>query len=739
MRNSLHTRFVLGCVVFVFLISEIVITIGQAQRADGQQRSEKVVVNTGEVLLDAVVRDKTGRLVKDLTAADFEVYEDGVKQQTNSIRLVSIANGGTTGREDQQSKRAEAGNRAKDSVLSKGSVAATGVPGISAIALVFDRLSPEARPRAMQAALSYLQESTDTHELFGVFVTDLSMVVLQPFTYDRDLVKSGIEQAGVHTSSLYTSTNEEARSTRQVLTNSLYKSQSAARPIRGVPSSTTAPSLTQEAAMASLNLGILERAEEDQRNQLGDATARGLLHIASSLRALPGRKAVIFFSEGLILPNSVMENFRAIINTANSNNVSFYTVDAAGLRVESKTLETTREIESRSEFRMAQLGSNADSDGPMTKGMERNEDLLRLNPDSGLGLLANQTGGFLITDSNDLRNKLRQVDEDLHAYYLMSYTPNNLNYDGHFRKIEVKVKRSGVTVQSRTGYFAIKSGFASPVLAYEAPVLAALENTPKADSFPFFARGLSFPERERVGFTPVLVDVPLLAFTFRVDKEKRVYETDFTIVALIKDQARQVIRKLSNQYRLSGPLDKLEERKQGRVLFYREADLPPGRYTLETIAYDAPSSRASVRTQTIDVSETDESRLRLSDVVILNGAEPATAVEKRSNPFRVDNVIVSPNLGEPIRRSLKQMPFFVSVYTPTGAGIRPKITVELRKEGRTIAPMPGELLEADAAGRIQYLAALPLEKIPAGSYELRVTVSDGTTSLLRSAYFTIED
>ena len=105
---------------------------------------------------------------------------------------------------------------------------------------------------------------------------------------------------------------------------------------------------------------------------------------------------------------------------------------------------------------MAQLGSRTDPNGPMTKGLERNEDLLRLNPDSGLGQLANETGGFLITDSNDLRDRIQQVDEDLHSYYLLSYSSNNQKYDGHFRKIEVKLKRSGLSVQSRKGYYAIK-------------------------------------------------------------------------------------------------------------------------------------------------------------------------------------------------------------------------------------------------------------------------------------------
>jgi VWFA-related protein len=325
-----------------------------------------------------------------------------------------------------------------------------------------------------------------------VFLTDLSVVVLQPYTADRQLVKAGIEKAGEYSPSLYNSTNREARDTRQALINSLNQYQKPAVAKDGLPNSTTALSLTAGGAMASLKLGMLERAEEDQRDQLGHATARGLLHIASSLGVLPGRKAVIFFSEGLILPSSVMQTFPAIIDAATRNNVSFYTVDAAGLRVESKNLETSKEIASRSELRMAILANSTDVDGPMTKGLERNEDLLRLNPDSGLGRLASETGGFLITDSNDLTGKLQKVDEELHSYYLLSYRSNNQNYDGHFRKIEVSTKRSGLDVQSRKGYFALKSTFVSPVLSYEARRLPSLENQPRGQLVSVLHGGLQF-------------------------------------------------------------------------------------------------------------------------------------------------------------------------------------------------------------------------------------------------------
>jgi hypothetical protein len=53
--------------------------------------------------------------------------------------------------------------------------------------------------------------------------------------------------------------------------------------------------------------------------------------------------------------------------------------------------------------------------------------------------------------------------------------------------------------------------------------------------------------------------------------------------------------------------------------------------------------------------------------------------------------------------------------------------------------MPGELPASDALGRSPFAAGLPIEKLPAGTYELKITVSDGTTNLSRSRSFTLID
>lgn len=728
MSNSLPARLSLACVALACVVGTLFTALAQTQRQADQQ--DKIVISKDEVLFDVVVRDKRGKVIKDLTLADFEVYEDGVTQDISSFRFASstVAEAAAASKENNKPDAATDTNVTKN----PGGGGTEEAAGVSAVALVFDRLSPESRLRARDAALSYLGQSVKKSEAVGVFLTELSVVVAQPFTYDTQQIKAAIEKVGVHAPSLYTSNNEQSRAARDAATIGLLRASQAGG---GPP----LPGTEFNAPTAQLALGMLEYLEETQRDQQGNATAHGLLHIAASLRTLPGRKAVIFFSEGLVLPPNVQAAFQSVINEANRGNVSFYAVDVAGLRTESKLAETRKEIGSRSDLRMAQMGSNAELNGPMTKGLERNEDLLRLNPDSGLQRLASDTGGFLITDSNDLTGRLQQVDEDLHSHYLLSYSSNNQKYDGHFRKIEVKLKRSGLNVQSRKGYYAIKGTYGPSVLSYEVPALAALDSSPKPDSFPFYVGGFNFPDRDRIGLAPVIVDAPLSAFTIHVDQAKKLYDTDFSIVNLLKDQSGQVVAKFSSQYKLTGPAEKVEDAKKERILFYREANLPPGRYTLETIAYDAPSSRASVRTTAIEVPATDEGRWRLSDVVFLKRAEQIGATENKANPFLVGNMIVHPNLGEPIQRSLKQVPFYFTVYAPAGAATKPKLTIELLSQGRTLAQMPGELPDSDASGRSQFVSGLPVEKIPPGNYELKITISSEGLTLSRSRSFTVVD
>jgi VWFA-related protein len=709
-----------------------------AQRQD----EPRIRIGTSEVTLDVVVRDKKGRPVKDLTAPEFEIYEDGVKQQVESFRLAV-----------RESETKPVVNPGKDPSPAPAATAPAASreksanPGV--IALVFDRLSPDARAMARKAANAYAGEGLMADDFTGVFAIDMSLLTLQQYTDDPQLVKQAIEKATSRSTSTFSSNNEQVRQLadkQTALERSSASAQggtSASGPGGGGAAAAAGEATGKaevELALVQMQVRMLETFETLERNYQGHATSNSLLALVNSMRNLPGRKTVIFFSEGLSLPPAVVEQFRSVINSANRANVSVYTVDAAGLRIDSPNLEATREINSMAERRMNQVHRSQDPSGPLTKGLERNEDLLRLNPHSGLTELADQTGGFFISNTNDLSAGLRRIDEDMRAHYVLTYVPKNHEFDGRFRQISVKLSRANLDIQTRKGYYAIDNTITSPVLGFEAPAMAALSAPRASNAFALRAGALSFPEPERLGLAPILVEAPASAFTYAPDNEKKNYSSDFSILALVKNESGQVVEKLSQRYQLSAPAEKVEAAKKGEILFYREANLPPGRYTIEAVAYDAPTGKSSVQKTGLEVPGLDKTKLRLSSLTLLKRADRLTADEQKKNhPLHFGEIVVYPNLGEPLRKSVtKQLAFFFTAWPAQGSTEKLNLTIEVIQNGRSLGQIPAELPAADEQGRVKYASALPLDAFQPGGYELRVTVKAGQNSLSRAAQFNIE-
>ena len=98
---------------------------------------------------------------------------------------------------------------------------------------------------------------------------------------------------------------------------------------------------------------------------------------------------------------------------------------------------------------------------------------------------------------------------------------SNDKFDGRFRTIEVKVKRPGVTVAARKGYFAVRDPGGVPVNTWEAPALGALEQKPVPNAFPVRAGALLFPERGRPGLVPVVVDLKTAPLTFLAHRRRQ--------------------------------------------------------------------------------------------------------------------------------------------------------------------------------------------------------------------------
>ena len=90
-----------------------------------------------------------------------------------------------------------------------------------------------------------------------------------------------------------------------------------------------------EAAFANLELRAVEMAENIERSQRGNGSLFGLFALARQQQRLAGRKAIVYFSEGLQVPNQLEPLYRSVVSEANRANLSIYSVDARGLRTTS--------------------------------------------------------------------------------------------------------------------------------------------------------------------------------------------------------------------------------------------------------------------------------------------------------------------------------------------------------------------------------------------------------------------
>jgi VWFA-related protein len=735
---------------FVSVLLAIVVTLFPFGFVIGQEPSQQkpddvLRVRTNEVRLDIVVKDKKGHAVRDLTAADFEVQEDGVSQRIQSFRFVN-----RDAPPDSGANR-PAGNAERQPSEAETSQPLTPprrtTPGVTA--LVFDRLSPEARSLARKAGTAYAQEGMAAGDFTGVFRIDQSLNTVQPFTDNSELVKTAIERATTAAPSSYVSGSQKVRDLAdrnialdQQISSSASAAQAAGAARDSAGASAAGQASGQAAAEQELNQmqsSMLEQSEALERDQQGFATINGLLAVINPMRNLPGRKTIVFFSEGIALPPSVQMKFPAVISAANRANVAIYTIDAAGLRTEGGQEEAARELNSIAAQRLNQQarGNDRGVNGPYTKSLERNEDLLRFDPRSGLGQLADQTGGFLIHDTNDLSNGLRRISDDMHGYYMVTYVPKNEDYNGRFRRINVKLNHSNLDVQTRKGYYAIESVGQLPVLDYEAPAIAAARNArPDSNPFPFHAAALSYPATNQPGLTLLVAEAPMSVFNFVTAADKKTYSADFSILALVKDTTGQVVQKVSKHYPLTGTIDGLESVRKEELLFYRETQLPAGSYTVELIAHDELAGKTSIQTSSLNIAASDETKPRLSSVSVLKRAERLTPDEqKHDQPFHFGELLVYPDLGEAISKKAGQLAFFVTVWPPKGSTAN--LTFVILQNGHGIGKSTAQLPPPDAEGRIKYASSFPLNDFQPGTYQLQVIVSDGKNSATRSTDFTL--
>ncbi len=438
----------------------------------------------------------------------------------------------------------------------------------------------------------------------------------------------------------------------------------------------------------------------------------------------------------MALPVHVQERFRDLISLANRENVSFYCVDTTGLEDQGQLVPMSNELEHLARVSRGQMRKRA---GAVTQEevllAENVNNVLTMSSQNALTDLAESTGGFLVSNTNDLFPGLVAVSDDLRFHYELTYNPSNGVYDGTFRKIDVKLRKPGLVMRSREGYYGLPANelAESP---YEIPLLSALEaEAPPAD-VAFRTASFLFPTAGVRSETMLYLEAPLSGFHFEIDHKKKEYSARVSLLFALRNTSGRVIEKFSQDFPLAGSEDKIEETRARNFLFYRTADLRPDRYLVETVVRDALSGATGVKRAVLIVPRAP-ALLKVSSLVTVKRLEPpAAATDQLANtPLSLGAQRVVPNLRTTIRQAdWSETAFYFIVRTSAGAEVTADLVIS--RDGKAIGHMGEKTLPAaDARGEIRYLATLPIEDLAPGNYDVQVVVRGaGSTASSRTVF-----
>jgi VWFA-related protein len=360
------------------------------------------------VRTDVIVRDARGQFIADLNAGEFEVYEDGVKQDVVALTMIH------GGREFN--------------VLSPPAPRRDGL------------ILPPSRPRSDTAGRIFVIIIDDFHLDFSD--TAKTREILRQVL--RDLIHQG-DMFGI-VSTGHSSISEQLTYDRQVLDSAIDR-------IRG---------------------GGLRPREiiQGAQGSQGPTELRHRAHVAFSLayeqmrnleRVQNRRKAVIYISNGYDFnpfEQSRLEEqaLRAHVDAAELQNDPFFrTQQSSQLLAEADLIGELAELTraaNRANATIYTIDPRGLSAGPDIDAEIRAPEwnaYLRDSQDS-LRVIAEETGGFAMVNTNSFSAGLKRIDAETSDYYVLAYSASNQDPLKRVRRIEVKTTRPGSTVFHRTAY-----------------------------------------------------------------------------------------------------------------------------------------------------------------------------------------------------------------------------------------------------------------------------------------------
>jgi VWFA-related protein len=653
-------------------------------------------------VVDAVVTDGDGNHVTDLTADDFELYQDGDRQ---ALQQVVYVRAGTRQAQQQLASARAAGSATTATAPTASTSRFADAIGLRpdrvarTIALVIDDLglSFESTFSVRNAVHKYIDTQIAEGDLVAIVRTAGGIGALQQFTTDKRLLHKAADRI-----------------------------QWTVASRKGVSAFAAIEPQSVGGLGASPVGGESDNSVEGLRNSILASASMGAIDfIVRGAQQLPGRKSLILFSEGVEIFDRmgsarVWNAMGRMLDRANRAGVVLYTVDARGLVTGGLTAEDNPQIRdwgpgmTPAEFNelMVQEARNRQA--------ERHLELL--NTQEALQFMAAQTGGFAILNTNDLNRGVQRVLDDQRGYYLIGYV-SKAPQPGRWEqgRITVKVKRPGLKVRARGGVYGPSSPAQPEDAAAEPLLLAALSPFGAGDVTVRLTALFNYDETAGSYIrTMLFIDGAALTFAKTGDGA---YETHPEIVLVSVGDNGQIDGhwKQTFDLRFSGA-EYERAREAGLVYHARIAAKRPGAYQVRAAVRDPATGHMGSASQFLEVPRVGRGRLALSGVLLRDreSMEPADAVQ-----ISHDNVLGAPTLR--IYEPGSNVIYAYEVYDGLSEDDRAALAMStaLLRDGKVLYESPASPIKA--AGNpmrvIPIGGMLSLGKdVPPGTYSLEVRV-----------------
>lgn len=416
-------------------------------------------VTTRLVTVDVVANDHHGNLVRDLQAGEFRITEQAgshkAQQSIASFRWLERA-AGKTADPERETLHLPAGVYTNLVTTKSLSVPPT--------ILLVDGLNSDATAQLqIRQKMVHMLASTPDDVPLAVFLLGRELRLVQNFTMDTKLLKAAAERAvSLEATNLQAKDSRDDTSSHSSLLEEMAGAEGQTDTPGGSPvASGSMGAGGSSASMPAMRALELQKFEREQYAESVDVrvkmTLDALRAIARHVSGFPGRKNLIWLSSAFpmsIAPDGYLpmeaefsgvrhysEELAAVANALMNAQIAVYPIDPRGM--------DTQEL-----FDPSSRGKPNPFSQGATLSRESN---LRFSSQQPMKDLAEQTGGKVCLNNNDLSECVKRAVDDSSSYYELTYYPANKNWHGEFRRISVKTTRPGVQLSFREGYFARES------------------------------------------------------------------------------------------------------------------------------------------------------------------------------------------------------------------------------------------------------------------------------------------